>query len=31
MGDYTNKLKQLNKGIDELIFLLTLSREKRKL
>lgn len=29
MGDYTNKLKGLNKGIDELIFLLTLSREKK--
>lgn len=29
MGDYTNKLKELNKGIGELIFLLTLSREKK--
>lgn len=29
MADYTNKLKELNKGIDELIFLLTLSRDKK--
>ena len=29
MGDYTNKLKELNKGISELMFLITLSIEKK--
>ena len=29
MGYYTNKLRDLNKGIDELLFLLNLSKEKK--
>lgn len=29
MGYYTNKLRDLNKGIDELMFLFNLSREKK--
>lgn len=29
MGDYTKKLKDINKGLDELIFLLTLATEKK--